>query len=100
MGGTRCDGPGSPFPQIPNVGTCAPARGRLARRPQPRLDAALLAELQQRERAERHLRDPPALLSECSMVHALCTMSDTTRQKILTCPSRPGVRMRVCLGIL
>ena len=87
-------------PHIPNVGMCALLGGRLARRPQPRPDAALQAELQQRERAERHLRDPPALLSECSMAHALCTMSDTTRQKILTCSSRPGVRMRVCLGIL
>jgi len=48
----------------------------------------------------RRLWDPPALLSECSMAHALRTMSDTTRQKILTCPSRPGVRMRVRFSIL
>jgi len=34
------------------------------------------------------------------MVHALCTMSDTTKQKILTFSSRPGVRMRVCFSSL
>ena len=43
---------------------------------------------------------PPALLSERGMPRALCAMGDTTRQKTLTCSSRPGARMRACPGIL
>jgi len=43
---------------------------------------------------------PPARLSECSMVHALCTISDTTKQNILTFLSLLAVRMRVCFSIL
>jgi len=34
------------------------------------------------------------------MARALCTMSYTTKQNILTFPSRPGVRMRVCFSSL
>jgi len=34
------------------------------------------------------------------MARALCAMGDTTRQKILTCPPRSGVRMRACPGVL
>jgi len=46
------------------------------------------------------LQSPPALLSECIMARALCAMSDTTRQNVLTFSSLPDVRMRACLGIL
>jgi len=34
------------------------------------------------------------------MVHALCTMSDITKQKILTFSLLLDMRMRVCLGSL
>jgi len=43
---------------------------------------------------------PAAPLPGCSMARALCTMRDSTKQKILTFSSRLDVRMRVCLGSL
>jgi len=73
--------------------------GELARRS----DAGSVSGLQHQQYPDASrgiFRSPLRLLLERIIAHALCAMTYSAKQKILTRLLRPGVRMRVCLAIL